>query len=66
MWFRNGIISFPNTDHKIPIAEENFLSCPKHALRENAIVSNERFKTIVMYSGQIKRRIATITSANTT
>jgi hypothetical protein len=39
--------------HQIPIAEEYFFSCPKHALRiENAIVSNERFKTIVMYSAK--------------
>jgi hypothetical protein len=55
MWYRFFVLRhcpFPNTDHQIPIAEENFLSCPKHALRENAIVSNERFKTIVMYSGQ--------------
>jgi hypothetical protein len=58
-------IVLPN-GHKIPIAEE-LPQLFQHALRiENAIVSNERFKTIVMYSGQIKRRIATITRANTT
>jgi hypothetical protein len=49
-----------------PIAEEKLPSCPNMLCIENAIVSNESFKTIVMYSGQIKRRIATITRANTT
>jgi hypothetical protein len=48
-----SIVLFPIWTTKIPIAEENFLSCPKHALRiENAIVSNESFKTIVMYSAK--------------